>query len=60
MQSIVVAIVGALSAAVGGGWQAWRSRRRETVDIAAQWQQTYGALLEQVATLRTQLETSGS
>ena len=54
--SVIVAVVGVLGTAAGAIVQAWRSRRRETVDIAAQWQTTYRDLLTQFATLREQLE----
>lgn len=54
--SVIVAVVGVLGTAGGAIVQAWRSRRRETVDIAAQWQATYRDLLQQFAGLREQLE----
>lgn len=53
--SVVVAIVGAVAGVFGAAAQQWRSRRREHIDIVAQWEQSYGAVLARLAAVQEQL-----
>jgi len=54
--SVWVAIVGVTSAIVGPIVVAFRSRRKDSIDLVTQWQRTYADLLGQLGELRVALD----